>query len=59
MSKKNCANENVDGKTRHLMHNVELKAQRHIREYGGYQWDLFQDNDTGEPRTELFPQKAA
>ena len=36
-----------DGITRHLKHNVNLKAEKHIRIHGGYQWDLFRDNDTG------------
>lgn len=45
------------GLERHLKHNVELKAQKHIREYGGYQWDLFQDNETATPKDELFQKR--
>lgn len=33
--------------TRHLKHNLDLKAEKHIRVHGGYQWDLFRDNETG------------
>jgi len=32
---------------RHLKHNLDLKAEKHIRVHGGYQWDLFRDKDTG------------
>ena len=48
-----------DGRRRHLKHNLELKAQKHIRIHGGFQWDLFRENDTGEERQELFKPKAA
>ena len=34
--------------TRHLKHNLDLKAEKHIRIHGGFQWDLFRDNETGE-----------
>ena len=33
--------------TRHLKHNLDLKAEKHIRIHGGFQWDLFRDNETG------------
>ena len=33
--------------TRHLKHNLDLKAEKHIRVHGGFQWDLFRDNETG------------
>lgn len=35
-----------DGPTRHLKHNVNLKAEKQIRIHGGYQWDLFRDKET-------------
>jgi len=35
------------GMIRHLKHNLDLKAEKHIRVHGGYQWDLFRDKDTG------------
>ena len=34
--------------TRHLKHNLDLKAEKHIRIHGGFQWDLFRDNETGQ-----------
>ena len=36
-----------DGLTRHLKHNRNLQAEKHIRIHGGFQWDLFQDKETG------------
>ena len=48
-----------DGRRRHLKHNLELKAQKHIRIHGGFQWDLFREKDTGEERQDLYKPKAA
>ena len=45
------------GMIRHLKHNLDLKAEKHIRVHGGYQWDLFQDNETATPKEELFQKR--
>ena len=42
--KEEIREENI---TRHLKHNLDLKAEKHIRIHGGFQWDLFRDNETG------------
>ena len=36
-----------EGILRGLRHNVELKAQAEIRRHGGFQLDMFRDNQTG------------